>query len=99
MILARASLSYDHSFIVLVLRSYCDYDRKLQLYNFYSTDHWLQTAYHKAEKDGQHHFGESHVLPPLRRRLARLGVAGGLPAGAETNKLLRFIKVNNIFFG
>ncbi len=38
-ILAKASLALDHSFIVLVLQSYCDYDRKLRSwsYNFYST--------------------------------------------------------------
>ncbi len=30
MILAKASLSWGHSFIVLVLRLYCDYDRNLQ---------------------------------------------------------------------
>ena len=43
----------------------------------------MQCPYHEAEKDGQHHLSQAHVLPSLGRRLAGFDSAGGLAASAE----------------
>ena len=42
---------------------------------------------HEAEKDGQHHLCQAHVLTPLGRRLGGLASAGRLAASAGKKQL------------